>query len=70
MKKILLVMVLATASVAMVSCDLFKKAESICKDCTECVEAAPAVEAVEAPAVEAPAVEAPAEVAPEATPAQ
>ena len=68
MKKILLVMVLATASVAMVSCDLFKKAESICKDCTECVEAAPAVEAVEA--VEAPAVEAPAEVAPEATPAQ
>lgn len=65
MKKILSLMVLAAASVAMVSCcDAPKKAEAPADAaCVECVEAAPAPEA--APA-EAPA-EAP---APEAAPAQ
>ena len=67
MKKILSLMVLAAAAVAMVSCcDAPKKAEACCSECAasaECAAPAPAAEA--APAAEVAPVEAPAE-----TPAQ
>ena len=67
MKKILSLMVLAAAAVAMVSCcDAPKKAEASCSECAASAEGvAPAPAAEAAPAAEVAPVEAPAE-----TPAQ